>query len=363
MDLKKAFDTVDHAILLRKLEKYGFRGTPLKWVENYLNERTQCVKILNCESSFVNIVCGVPQGSVLGPLFFLLYVNDIDNVCTDLYSVLFADDTNLFISGKEIEPLYSSMNTALGKIVTWLQSNKLSLNVLKTHYMLFTLKKNKDISNLTLKLNGLNINRVEKTKFLGVIVDDKLNWNCHIEYIKKKVSKNAGIICKARNYFERSTLTTLYYTFIFPYLIYCIEVWGSASLVHINKLLKVQKRLCRVIASCEHRTPSMPLFKSLRILTIYDVHSFSVAVFMHRFSTNMLPNIFNSFFQLNSDNSFIITRQNNDLRLPFFRLSISQKTMKYKGVVLWNNLPNFITSVPSVSLFKKKLKCFYLDKY
>jgi hypothetical protein len=362
LDLKKAFDTVDHNILLRKLEKYGIRGIPLKWLENYLAQRTQCVRILNRDSSFQYITCGVPQGSVLGPLLFLLYINDIDKVGNNLFSVLFADDTNLFMSCKNINVLYSSMNIVLDKVLVWLNSNKLSLNILKTHYMLFTTKKNTDIPSLSLQLNESEIERVQKTKFLGVMIDEKLQWSGHIDYIKKKISKNIGIIYKARNYFDCSTLVTLYYTFIYPYLTYCIEVWGSSSLARIGTLLKLQKRFCRIITFSNPITHSLPLFKSLHILTVSDIYLTSIALFMYRFHHNSLPLMFNNYFVINIP-SGIITRSIEEYKVPFCRLSIRQKTIVYQGPTLWNAFPIHLKSINSIHVFKKTLKHYYISKY
>ena len=143
LDLSKAFDTVDHQILLCKLYKYGLRGLCHKWFQSYLCNRKQYVSFNNVESDFLVVKCGVPQGSILGPLLFLLYVNDICNISDILFPILFADDTNVFVSGRDINHMMNTMNIELKKIWSWLNTNKLSLNINKTHYVIFKSKSKK----------------------------------------------------------------------------------------------------------------------------------------------------------------------------------------------------------------------------
>ena len=170
LDFSKAFDTVDHNILLQKMDKYGITGVELQWFEDYLSNRMQYVTYNNHKSSHEKIHCGVPQGSILGPILFLLYINDLTSVSEYCFSVLFADDTNMFITGKDMDTLCHQLNEYLRNVQEWLQCNKLSLNVLKTHYMIFT-PRNKLIDDIVVKIHGVQIQRVYATKFLGVQID------------------------------------------------------------------------------------------------------------------------------------------------------------------------------------------------
>ena len=197
LDFSKAFDNVDHNILLQKMDKYGLCGIELKWFENCLSNRMQYVTYNNHKSSHEKNHCGVPQGSILGLILFLLYINDLTSVSECCFSVLFADDTNMFITGKDMDILCHQLNEDLRNIQEWLQCNKLSLNVLKTHYMIFT-PRNKLIDDIDVKILDVQIQRVYVTKFLGVQIDSQLIWKKHIEYTCKKLSKCVGILCKAR---------------------------------------------------------------------------------------------------------------------------------------------------------------------
>ena len=187
---------------------------------------------------------GYPKDQFLVPycLYYTVYIT----VSKHLFPILYADDTNLFISGKNIDNLIQTVNHEIEKVFDWLSVNKLSLNIQKTHYMIFHSRKNIKI-NFDVLINNEIINKVECTKFLGVLIDSKLTWCNHISYLKRKISKGIGILCKLRKCFSSSTLLTLYYSFIYPYLLYCIEVWGNTSQCYVFPLFKLQKKAIRII--------------------------------------------------------------------------------------------------------------------
>ena len=188
LDFKKAFDTIDHDILLKKLFKYGIRGKAYNWIKSYLENRLQYVSFNDNYSSKLPITCGVPQGSILGPLLFILYINDIANISSDILPILFADDTNLFFKGSNLQSVIDKINSELIKINEWLKANKLSLNTDKTNFMIFSSSTHNDVmTNANVKINNTDISRVYSTKFLGVIIDSKLNFAEHINMIKNKV--------------------------------------------------------------------------------------------------------------------------------------------------------------------------------
>ena len=202
LDFSKAFDTVNHKILLSKLDHYGIRGTAYSWFESYLSNRSQFVTYENASSKPKVISCGVPQGSILGPLLFLMYINDLNFVCKDAMSIFFADDSNLFKNGKDITKLEEELNEILSNISEWLKVNKRSLNVKKTHYMIFSKRKIKPgvpKPSVNLSIDGQTLSEVEKTKFLGVIIDNKLTWEHHIKYISGKIARGIGILIKAKD--------------------------------------------------------------------------------------------------------------------------------------------------------------------
>ena len=305
------------------------------------------------------VLCGVPQGSVLGPLLFLLYINDISKVSSKLFTVLFADDSNMFISGSDVHELIDTLNDELKKVVTWLNTNKLSLNVLKSHYMIFSTK-NVVCSN-AVNISGHELEKVNFTKFLGVIIDTKLSWKFHINYIKGKVSKGVGILCKAKKILTCSSLTTLYYSFIYPYLSYCVEIWGCTYKTYLKPLFLIQKKVVRMITFSSFRQHTLPLFNKLQILNIYQLTSFKICIFMHKYENDALPlNFKHMFTRVNNVHSYN-TRQTQHFRIPIIRNNYVKHSLKYFAIKLYNHIIPHIEFTVSLSVFKKRVKVFIMS--
>ena len=221
IDFSKAFDTVEHSILLDKLYHYGIRGIALHWFNSYLTNRYQYVKYNNTPSDMKKITCGVPQGSILGPLLFLLYIKDIASVSNILSLIVFADDTTLFCSSKNLQALTAIVNNEFSNIMQWLNA------IDKTNFMLFRPKGCNEICP-SIHICGANIIEVDSAKFLGIVIDNRLNWVEHVKCIARKIAKGIDIIIKARKSFESETLLNLYNALIFPYISYGIHVLNSS---------------------------------------------------------------------------------------------------------------------------------------
>ena len=242
VDLQNAFDTEDHEIPLSKLDYYGIQGISNNWFKSCLSNRKQFVSINGYDSEFAEINCGVPQGSVLGPLLFLLYITDLNQAITFCKLHHFADDTNLLYLGKSIKKLNKLVNFDLKNLLYWLNANKISLNVKKTKLVIFKSKRKQFDGEIKLKLSSKRLFPTDSVKYLGVKIDRNLSWKSHIDYLSVKLNRSNALLFKIRNLGNSSICFTICFTVFESYLNYCSVVW-SQNCNTINQLVVLRKKL------------------------------------------------------------------------------------------------------------------------
>ena len=364
IDLSKAFDTVNHEILISKLENYGLDGSNLEWFKNYLTNRKQCIVYDGITTTLKHITCGVPQGSILGPLLFLIYVNDLHKSSSLIDFLLYADDTNLFFSHSNIKILFETVNNELDKINQWFVSNKLSLNTKKTKYVLFC--KNSKVDNLPLKLPPLKISNVNIVReynmdFLGVILNETLNWKQHIETIENKISKNIGILYKSKPFLDIKSLKQLYFSFINSYIDYCNIAWGSTNQTILKKILSKQKHALRIIFGQDKYTTVQHRFQEIGAQNIFDINLLKISLFMFKTHNGLSPSLFKDQFKP-IDHKFSTRFSSFAYTIPKANLKCNCFSIKYRGPFIWNYLlTNKLRKQPSLNSFKSSLKKFLFN--
>ena len=303
--------------------------------------------------------CGVPQGSILGPLPFLLYINDLPNVSNILDPIMFADDTNLFYSHHNIKELFTTVNKELQKLGDWFTSNKLSLNIKKTKYLKTFFHKNSVKDSIPLKLPDLQIfnktiERTSSIKFLGVMLDEHITWNEHIKTIGKKLAKNIDLLYKARVLLDKESLKTIYFSYIHSYLNYANIAWASTYFTKLKPIHYQQKHAARTVFGEDRLTHSRLLLRSLNALNIYQINIHQQANFMCKFKYSQTPSIFNNVFE-KPDHKYPTQFSEINYKQKRFSLTSSKYSLAVRGSKIWNE---FLTKeekgIQSTSVFFRK---------
>ena len=369
LDIQKAFDSVSHSILLRKLEHYGIRGIANSLMKTYLEKRKQYVSIAAHNSTDRTIEFGVPQGSILGPLLFLIYINDLP-LCLHTIPRFYADDTALFISGKSLSDIQTLANLELFNVSQWMQANSLVVNTAKTVALIITpqlhhsIPSANDKSSINFTFNNQIVQPSTSAKYLGITIDNKLLFKQHIILLENRVARSVGIIAKVSYYLPFNTLITLYHALVHSQLLYALPIWASTYKTYLDKLEKLQNKALRIIFKTPLRDPITPLYCRSGILKLNDLFYFEVAKLMHQIIHKKSPNNFESYFTYSSNISAYSTRQKsaNHLFLPRFHTSRTQRSIKYLGSKIWNSIPYDIRILPFTK-FKSSYKFHLLSKY
>ena len=352
IDFQKAFDTVPHDILSYKLHAIGISGSLHEWLMSYLSNRRQFTEVNNCKSTTGHVRYGVPQGSLLGPRLYTIYVNDLpDHVDSgDIY--LYADDTTAYCIGPSVDHVLSSLNKTLKQILMWSTRNHLTIHPIKTEGMI--LRKSAFIGPLPPLFFGTGlINLVESTICLGVNIDNRLSWSVHIDSVKKHFSQKVGALKRMRA-FPKKMLEKIYFKSIVPSVTYGISVWGNCHPSNLSSLNSLHARASRIINNLQPSLADDACLAKSNWLPISYFYKRSVLMLMHKayFETSC-QSICELFSKRKISRS---TRIQNQFDIIRFNSDTGRNTLQYRGPVIWNFLNRLVTVPESFFSFKQILR-------
>uniref|UniRef100_A0A1B6GH17 Reverse transcriptase domain-containing protein n=2 Tax=Cuerna arida TaxID=1464854 RepID=A0A1B6GH17_9HEMI len=354
LDFSKAFDCLNHSLLLQKVGNMGIRGAPQNWLASYLKDRQQLVELnytINntshkARSTLLPITRGVPQGSILGPVLFILLTNDLPSYLLDwAQAMLYADDTALLIPNKDSVSLEINSLIALNMTKQYCQHNDLVLNESKTQQLIWKGRRTNDYYGLP------EITQDNEAKYLGVTIDDNLSWNSHIDDLCSKLNSSIYALKRIKSSCDNDTAKTAYFSLFESHLRYGLLAWGNSSARNRDRILVLQKKAIRILAGLTPLDSCRPAFGQLGILTIVSLYICEATCFTIAQKPDHL-----------GDNHSYNTRNANDYALPAHHLTLFEKKPTYMGRKLFNQLPDDLKRCREDKNFKTSLKTWLLQK-
>ena len=357
LDLEKAFDSIDHDILLAKLDHYGFRGHSNKFLKSYLKNRQQYTFVNKKTSSLLNVKYGVPQGSILGPLLFLLYINDISQVLEKGKGTLFADDTAITFRNRDINQLINQAEGTLKDVKTWFNLNNLSLSIGKSSCVLFHgIKQDPKLNFQGLKVGREVIPRTKCVKYIGLHLDELLNFDYHVNELCKSLTKYFGVFYHMKHTINNKIARTIYYTCLHSRIKYGIEIYGTTSDKNMKKIQTLQNKLLRLLLNKNPLYSTDQLHAEMKILKIVDVHKHCTLQFVYKCTTGDQIIKFRDYFTARNEIHSYNTRYNHHLNIPDIpHTELVRSTTHYNGTTLWNELDENIKDSENLNIFKKRV--------
>ncbi len=337
---------------------YGMGMNTVEWFVDYLSGRTQRTKVNDVLSGSRINSCGVPQGSILGPLMFILYINDMQNVITDCSISLYADDTALFYASRSYVDMMLAIRDDIGSVTEWLNLNKLTLNTRKTKFMIFGTKSRlKHCGDMPVIINGDVIERVTEFKYLGVILDEMLTFDAHIAYIHNKASKKMGAIRKVRQCVDENTALRLYKSLILPHFDYCDTVYMTATKESLQKLQLLQNHACRVMLLCDREAHILDMHTNLGLLLLDERRNLHFGFQLHKTVHGKDKGCLSQYMIPVAQTGRAVTRgkSSNNMVIPAVRTGMGQKGIGYRGPSFWNKLPHDLKVVDVFRSFKRMI--------
>ena len=341
LDIAKAFDTVNHRLLLSRLADLGFDRAACQWFSSYLRHRHQCTAIDSNYSDEALVASGVPQGSVLGPLLFSLFVNSLPAQLEGMSTVMFADDTTLYVVGRSTADISAKLSCALASAHKWLLESGLHLNATKTKCMLIHSCRRRSVAPLDVQLNGTPIQQVQNYKYLGVVINDTLSWSNHIDLVRRKAAKGIGLLRRLSWFLPRQALCTMYSAYVLPHFTYADAVWGTCTQVQSRGLERLQNYAARIILHRRTDTSATAMRCELGWPTLASRRAASVAVAVYRSVSGRSPSYLSALFQASEHTHHHATRSAScrGIRVPRVKTEFGKKAFAFRGAQLWNALP------------------------